>query len=208
MSTGRPADYSAISSYSRVKILHAVQERPRRSLAELVDEVGLHPNTVREHLQRLVDDGYLVSEVEQRSTRGRPRLLYSASDGSGAPSSVQRKKVRAAAERGDLMRTVLPNDEALALETAALHQIDALVDDLEGAGFDPIVDEVGLTVDVTPCAHAQSQAAHREMLCRVHLGLMANVLAAAGGPLSVEGMRPALDPSECVVQLRRTDVSM
>jgi hypothetical protein len=40
------------------------------------------------------------------------------------------------------------------LDTAALHQIDALVEDLEGAGFDPLVDERELTVELTPCAHA------------------------------------------------------
>ena len=57
MTTGRPAGYSAISNYSRVEILHLVQDRPDRTVAELVSATSLHPNTVREHLQRLIDDG-------------------------------------------------------------------------------------------------------------------------------------------------------
>ena len=71
MTTGRPLGYSAISSYSRVEILHLVQDQPRRTVTELVAATGLHPNTVREHLQRLIDDGYVVNETERRTTRGR-----------------------------------------------------------------------------------------------------------------------------------------
>ncbi|KXZ60910.1 winged helix-turn-helix transcriptional regulator [Microbacterium laevaniformans] len=200
MTTGRPVGYSAISSYSRVEILHLVQEQPRRTITEIVEATGLHPNTVREHLQRLIDEGYVVSAAEHRTTRGRPRVLYSAADGILASSPIQRRKVRAAAERGDLMRRVLPG-AAPELDTEALHQVDALVEDLIDAGFDPLVDERELTVDLTPCAHASSQAEHREVLCRVHLGLMQSVLSAAGGPLAVDDMRPSCDPRECVVQL-------
>ncbi|MBN9213665.1 MAG: transcriptional regulator [Microbacterium sp. SCN 70-200] len=200
MTTGRPAGYSAISNYSRVEILHLVQEQPRRTVAELVDATDLHPNTVREHLQRLIDDGYVVSASEHRTTRGRPRVLYSATDGINSHSPVQHRRVRAAAERGDLMRRVLPGSTP-DLDTAALHQIDALVEDLVDAGFDPLVDERELTVELTPCAQASAQADHREVLCSVHLGIMQSVLSSADGPLSVDGMRSSCDPRECIVQL-------
>ncbi len=200
MTTGRPAGYSAISNYSRVEILHLVQDRPERTVSELVSATKLHPNTVREHLQRLIDDGYVVSKTENRTTRGRPRVLYSATDGVVARSAVQHRRVRAAAERGDLMRRVIPG-AAPDLEQSALHQIDALVEDLVDAGFDPLVDEDELTVELTPCAHASAQASHREVLCSVHLGIMQSVLSAADGPLSVDGMRSSCDPRECIVQL-------
>ncbi len=200
MTTGRPAGYSAISSYSRVQLLHLIQDQPQRTISELVAATELHPNTVREHLQRLIDDGYIVAETERRTTRGRPRVLYSAADGMTASSEVQRRKVKESAARGDLMRRVLPGATPH-LEQAALHQVDALVDDLLDAGFDPLVDEKALTVDLTPCAQAEAQAAHRSVLCQVHIGLMQSVLTEAGGPLSVEGMRPSCDPRECVVQL-------
>jgi predicted ArsR family transcriptional regulator len=200
MTTGRPVGYSAISSYSRVELLHLIQERPRRTISELVAATELHPNTVREHLQRLIDDGYVVAIPERRTTRGRPRVLYTAADGASASSPVQRRKVKQSAERGDLMRRVLPGPPTR-LGTAALHQVDALVDDLLDAGFDPLVDEATLTVDLTPCAQAEAQSAHRSVLCAVHLGLMQSVLAEAGGPLTVAGMKPACDPRQCVVQL-------
>lgn len=199
VTTVRSTAYSAISSASRVEILHLVQQRARRTLAELTDATGLHANTVREHVQRLIDDGYMVAEPERRTTRGRPRVLYSAA--TDTPSDVQARRVAAAAERGDLMRRVLPATSPTHLDTDALHQIDAIVEDLMDAGFDPIVDEDELTIDLTPCAHAAAQAEHRELLCRVHLGLMQGVLDAAGGPLSVDGMRSSCDPEQCVVQL-------
>ncbi|WP_455133874.1 helix-turn-helix transcriptional regulator [Microbacterium aurum] len=204
MTTGRPTGYSAISSYSRVEILHLVQEQPQRTIAEIVAATKLHPNTVREHLQRLIDEGYVVAVAEHRTTRGRPRVLYSAADGVAATSAVQRRKVIAAAERGDLMRRVLPGEDP-ELAPDALHQVDALVEDLIDAGFDPLVDERELTIDLTPCAQATAQAAHREVLCQVHLELMQSVLAAAGGPLSIDGIRPSCDPNECVVQLMLAD---
>lgn len=200
MTTGRPIGYSAISSYSRVELLHLIQERPQRTISELVDATSLHPNTVREHLQRLIDDGYVVALPELRTTRGRPRVLYSVADGAVASSPIQRRKVKAAAERGDLMRRVLPGAPP-ELDDEALHQVDALIDDLIDAGFDPLVDERALTVDLTPCAQAEAQASHREVLCSVHLGLMQSVLTEAGGPLSVDGMRSSCDPRQCIVQL-------
>lgn len=200
MTTGRPAGYSAISSYSRVEILHLIQEQPRRTVAEIVESTRLHANTVREHLQRLIEDGYVISAAEDRKTRGRPRVLYSAADGAASSSAVQQRKVRAAAERGDLMRRVIPG-LAPELDTAALHQVDALVEDLIDAGFDPLVDESELTIDLTPCAQATAQAEHRDVLCSVHLSLMQGVLNEAGGPLSVDGMRSSCDPRGCVVQL-------
>lgn len=193
--------YSAISSYSRVEILHLVQEHPRRTISELQQATALHANTIREHLARLISDGYVVAEKELRTTRGRPRVLYSASDGKAASSLVQQRKVREAGQRGDLMRRILTLDMPENLGTDAVHQLDALVEELEDEGFDPMIDERALTVDLTPCAHTTAQAEHREVLCSVHLGLLQGVLAEAGGPLAVDGMRSSCDPSVCVIQL-------
>lgn len=202
------AGYSAISSYSRVEIMHLVQQRSRRSIAELVEATGLHPNTVREHVQRLMDAGYVIAETERRTTRGRPRVLYTAATGDDAASSpVAAQRARDAAARGDLLRRVYPSDAEQVLEPDALHQLDALVEDLSEAGFDPLIDERTLTVDLTPCPHATT-ADHRGMLCRVHVGLMDGVLTQAGGPLKVDGIAPSCDPAQCVVQLSfQTDAS-
>ena len=196
--------YGPISSYSRVRILHVVQERPERTIGELCDATGLHANTVREHLQRLIEGGYVIPTVEHRTTRGRPRTLYRAATGApDASSPVARNKAKAAARRGDLLRSVLPGT-GTALGKDATYQLDALVEHLEESGFEPVVDDRGLTVDLSPCPHAAGRPEDRPMLCQVHLGLMQGVLAEAGGPLEAECVREAALPSECTVQLRDT----
>lgn len=190
-----------ISSYSRVRILHLVQSRPERTIGELCESTGLHPNTVREHLQRLIEGGYVISATERRTTRGRPRTLYSAATGEAdASSPVAREKVSAAARRGDLMRRLL-HAEASGHGQEATYQLDALVEHLEESGFEPIVDEEQLTIDLTPCPHAAARPEHRPLLCRVHLGLMQAVLAEAGGPLTARCVRSSARPQECTVEL-------
>ncbi|WP_409047403.1 helix-turn-helix transcriptional regulator [Microbacterium sp. HA-8] len=201
---GTSGTYSAISSFSRVEILHLIQERPRRTIAELAEATGLHANTVREHLDRLTEGGHIVRETEHRTTRGRPRVLYSAATGEAEASSpIARRKAREAAERGDIMRRVMPwtGSSVNEIGTDATHQLDAIVDHLSESGFDPLVDDKELTIDLTPCPHATAQAGHRATLCSVHRGIMQGVLTAARGPLLIDGMRSSCNPEECVVQL-------
>jgi predicted ArsR family transcriptional regulator len=201
MVTARPV-CGPISSYSRVQILHLVQTRPDRTIAEICEETGLHANTVREHLQRLAEGGYIIQKTEHRTTRGRPRTLYSAATGApGASSPVAREKVNEAARRGDLMRRVLHTD-ASELGREATYQLDALVEHLEESGFDPIIDERQMTVELTPCPHAAASPENRPLLCQVHLGLMQGVLTQAGGPIAAECVLAAANPAECTVQLR------
>ncbi|GAT74223.1 regulatory protein IclR [Microbacterium sp. HM58-2] len=201
MANGGPV-CGPISTYSRVQILHLVQTRAERTIGELSAATGLHANTVREHLQRLIEGGYVIQATERRTTRGRPRTLYSAATGApGASSAVARDKAKAAAQRGDLLRRVLPA-AASDLEQDATHQLDALVEHLEESGFEPIVDDERLTVDLSPCPHAAARPENRPLLCQVHLSLMQGVLAEAGGPLSAESVQGAT-PSECTVQLGR-----
>jgi predicted ArsR family transcriptional regulator len=203
------APYSAISSSSRVQILHALQTRGHRTITDLCEATGLHPNTVREHLQRLTDGGYIVAETEHRTTRGRPRVLYSAASGTHLASPIAQRKARDAARRGDLMRRVMPWTDGTNpdLPTTAVHQIDALIDDLVDAGFDPDIDETTLTVDISPCPNAEAGAEQRETLCSVHLTLMDAVLTQAGGPLRVDAMAASCDPKQCVVRLMLTQES-
>ncbi|WP_144792852.1 ArsR family transcriptional regulator [Microbacterium paludicola] len=201
MSSARPA-CGPISTYSRVQILHLVQSRSPRTIGDLCDATGLHQNTIREHLQRLIEGGYIIASTERRTTRGRPRTLYSAATGTPeASSDVAREKITAAARRGDLMRRALPQT-ASDLGTEAAHQLDALIEHLEESGFEPVIDDDQLTVDLTPCPHAAARPEDRPVLCRVHLGLMQGVLTQAGGPLTADFVQEPAAPEECTVQLR------
>lgn len=206
MASARPA-CGPISTFSRVQILHLVQSRSPRSISELCEATGLHQNTIREHLQRLIEGGYIIPSIEHRATRGRPRTLYSAVTGTPeASSAVARDKVNAAARRGDLMRRAMPAT-ASDLGPRATYQLDALIEHLEESGFEPVIDDAQLTVDLTPCPHAAARPEDRPVLCRVHLGLMQGVLTEAGGPLAADSVRESALPVECTVQLRLTDIA-
>jgi predicted ArsR family transcriptional regulator len=217
MANGGPV-CGPISTFSRVRILHALFEggsaqddtartRGKLTIGDLCDATGLHPNTVREHLQRLIEGGYVIQASEHRTTRGRPRTLYSAVTGAAdASSPIARNKAKAAAVRGDLLRRVLPAS-ASALGRDATYQLDALIEHLEESGFEPVVDDEQLTVDLSPCPHAAGRAEDRPMLCSVHLGLMQGVLTEAGGPLAAEAVRTSALPADCTVQLRLTEMT-
>lgn len=47
-------------------------------VSEVAEHVGLHPNTVRWHLDQLTESGRVKRSTEARMRAGRPRLLYSA----------------------------------------------------------------------------------------------------------------------------------
>jgi predicted ArsR family transcriptional regulator len=79
MASRRVSAYRALASDKRVLMLHEMQRRGEPlGIDELAAAVGLHVNTAREHLERLIDSGFVESRPEQRTTRGRPRILYSA----------------------------------------------------------------------------------------------------------------------------------
>ncbi|WP_024287553.1 metalloregulator ArsR/SmtB family transcription factor [Cellulomonas sp. KRMCY2] len=81
----RVSAYRALASESRVQILHVLQQGGAPlPVDEIAPAVGLHVNTAREHLDRLVASGFVHREPEVRTTRGRPRMLYRSVDRAAA----------------------------------------------------------------------------------------------------------------------------
>src|SRR5690606_40084935 len=63
-----------------------LQEQGEIPLDVVARAVRLHHNTVREHLDRLIEAGFVESRPERRGTRGRPRILYRPADAPGHKS--------------------------------------------------------------------------------------------------------------------------
>jgi len=63
----------------RDKILQTLLRKPRSTINDLADAVGINPISVRHHLTNLQMEG-LVDTEEERHGVGRPRLMYMLTD--------------------------------------------------------------------------------------------------------------------------------
>ena len=76
--------------------------------------------------------------------------------------------------------------EAPELDEDAMHQLDALYEHLDELGLEPDLDEKNLEVALSPCRFHTLVAEQGHAVCRVHEGLIRDVLNRAEGPLEVD----------------------
>lgn len=173
------------------------------TVGDLAEAAGLHHNTTREHLQRLIRDGFVTREVEHRETKGRPRILYSAATGADSRDGCVRETQAQASElRGDQVRQLLPIEAIL--HSPLQRQVDALDDHLDQTGFDAKLDSDGRHVHLHECPYSEMAREHPEV-CRVHFGLIRGVLEQTAGPLSADALHPFVGQNTCTLEISRTD---
>lgn len=165
--------------------------------ADISESLGLHPNTVRPHLERMREAGLLDVEVGGRGDVGRPQHRYSVAR--NAPSlgfepptmPVLARMVLAMAARlhasADDAEAV-GRTEGIARATPyadAPSTLEALVADLDRLGFDPLVtddpdDPDAAVVAFAHCPFADLAERHPELVCGLHRGLVAGFVAEMG----------------------------
>lgn len=208
---------------SRTRIFQLLQAHGGAvPVEEVAAGVGLHVNTAREHLDRLVASGFVEREAEHRTTRGRPRIFY-RSVGSAAVAAVdgraREQLVRllldgygkalespgdAAEQAGAEWAAQLgcPGAEASADEAADLtEQLSALRRHFEDLGFEPEFDSDALELHLRHCPFEDVARERREVVCGAHVGLARGVLTRHAGPLRVDRMEPLVEPQHCVLHL-------
>jgi predicted ArsR family transcriptional regulator len=183
---------------------------------ELAGRVGLHPNTVRWHLEILADAGLVGSAPAPRRSPGRPRILYalepepaehgtdehrllatvltgalaSADDGAARAEKAGEAWGRYLLAKGPLARRI---DDGAAVEE--------VVELLDGQGFEPSVSAGEIHMARCPFhALAESQP---EVVCAVHKGLITGALSAVGSDLEVVELDVFVRPDLCVARLAR-----
>ncbi|ALJ22225.1 winged helix-turn-helix transcriptional regulator [Microbacterium sp. No. 7] len=192
--------FRGLAHASRFRILRAVRDNPGIGLAEISESTGLHPNTLRDHTRVLIDGGFLRGEVEHRPSRGRPRTIYFPIDADTEHEEVQRR-IDEAKRHGDLLRRIADIDTG-SLDPDALHQLDAVYEHLDEVGLNPDMQESELRVQLHPCRFHGLIAEHRDTVCRVHEGLIREVLHRAGGPVEVDRLDALVTPHQCQLHLR------
>ena len=194
--------------------------------AQVAASVGRHVTTVRQHLDALVDGGVVSRRIEQRTVRGRPRVLYSATsrrepddgdglmamvlathlshgdDPAGQAEQAGRDWGRALTARaGDASGSPAPEGPTVPDVGAAAERIVALFDEI---GFEPQAHATaaGTVIDLNRCPFAHLAQAHPEIACSVHLGLMRGALENLGAPVRAHRLEPFVTPTLCRAHLR------
>ena len=167
-----------------------------------------HPNTIREHLDGLVDDRLAARTRAAAHGRGRPAWLYSAtpdvgsdqgaSDYAGLASALAAQIVRTsrqpradAIEAGrawgrDLVRRSPvgvgedPVPHAATAPSAMAVRV-AVVALLEEHGFAPSPDARAAVVKLRRCPLLEAAHQYPEVVCGVHLGIVRGALDELGG---------------------------
>jgi predicted ArsR family transcriptional regulator len=193
----------------------------------VADALGLHPNTVRPHLERMRDVGLLDMETESKGEVGRPQHRYSlapdapslgfeppampmmsrmllgvaAAAGASREEAVEigRQQGRAAAAAVEAATVVAELDDA---EDRAAECIAALVDALARVGFDPAVadDDDGVVIAFSRCPFAELAESNPDLVCNLHRGLVEGFVEAVGGA-GIQGFGTLVDRAPCRVAL-------
>jgi len=203
----QPPSYKTLASLSRMNLLYQLQSRGTMTVNDLAEAAGLHHNTAREHLDRLIAEGFVTCTPETRDSKGRPRMLYSAASEVGAElGSIRARKIVAAQQRAEQLRRILP-PQAVDLPAlagcsgpAAQRQLDALDDHLDQAGFDARVAADGERLNLHDCPYSEMVKEHPEV-CGVHYRLIQGVLEQADGPLRAVGLNLIDAPHRCVIEM-------
>ena len=188
-----------------------------RTAGELAAQMSLHPNTVREHLDALVDLALVGREAETPEGRGRPAWRYLALEGPEQDVRVRDYAGLAAALAGQIARTSSdPSGDALVSgsgwgrELAAgrrsapgsaagsRREVVALLDEL---GFAPAADRRAATVRLRQCPLLAAAERYPEVVCSVHLGIVQGALAELGGDPSRASLQAFAEPGACLLEL-------
>lgn len=195
----------------------------------LAEATGLHENTVRFHLERLLEEGAVERRTGVSRGPGRPPLTFVARrDRHGAGHDNYELLARVLAgqlgEAGDPVasaeaagrswgrsRPAPQETDVVPGRTAPPDPWDASLEELtrvlDDAGFAPEVSAEApgaATVRVHHCPFLRLAREDRAVPCAVHLGLMEGVLEATGSAAAVERLEPFVTPSLCVARVRAT----
>ncbi|PRZ44158.1 putative ArsR family transcriptional regulator [Antricoccus suffuscus] len=205
---------------SRRRVLGVLREARRPiDVQEVVQRVGLHANTVRFHLDGLVEAGLAKRGAEDRTRPGRPRTTYAAavlddpSDQRGyrllanmltGYVATEVKDPAAAARRtGRDWGRYLAGRPTPAQNLDAHGATEQVVRRLADVGFAPeAVEHDGATqVLMRHCPFLETAERHSNVVCSLHLGLMQGMLAETGAPVHTDRLEPFVEPSLCIAYL-------
>jgi predicted ArsR family transcriptional regulator len=188
----------ALGDNTRYAIYLELARSPRPlATADISESLGLHPNTVRPHMERMREAGLLDVEVGGRGDVGRPQHRYSIAQ--NAPSLglepptmpvlarmvlAMAARLQASADDAEAVGRVEGASRAQPYQQAP-STLEALVSDLDRLGFDPLVtdspeDPDAAVIAFAHCPFADLAEQHPDLVCGLHRGLVAGFVAEMG----------------------------
>lgn len=183
---------------------------------ELASRLGLHPNGVRVHLERLQDAG-LVERRQERAGRGRPGDRWTVAPGaqpSGqAPSAYASLAVwlaRAIPAGPTRLREVERTGREIGRELApkgGADPVEELRQTFAALGFQPSMNvkaDDGLACRLENCPYRDSVRENPDVVCTLHRGLTVGVLEKLDPKAKLTRFEPH-DPDRagCLVEVSR-----
>ncbi len=211
----RPGD--ALSQPTRARLFALLGELHRPAATEEVAaELGMHPNGVRLHLERLLEEG-LVERRRERQARGRPRDTWAispdAQPGGDPPTgyaSLSRWLVRAlvicGARVADMEETGRLIGRGLASDHPGAKDEQMLFDALTTLGFQPEREPPAreqVSYRLRNCPYRQAVHERQTLVCALHRGLTNGLVEAMDADSSVVEFEPQ-DPdlAGCLIRVQ------
>lgn len=182
---------------------------------ELALSVGLHPNTVREHLDRLVATGLVTRQTSAPAGRGRPGHRYVAAqprpeEDPSAYRMLAGVLAAALAGRDDAAGAAMRAGEGWGAQAAGARghaddpsiAVEHLVDLLDDLGFAPeLATDAAPSILLHHCPFGALAHERSDVVCGAHLGLMRGALRELGAPLDAVDLEPFVGPDLCRARL-------
>ncbi|ORA10134.1 helix-turn-helix transcriptional regulator [Mycobacterium asiaticum] len=185
------------------------------SIVAIAQQLDVHPNTVRFHLESLIGDGQVERVQPHRRGPGRPPLMFRAvpqmdrggtrhyqllaeilASGLAAEPDPAAKAIatgRAWGERLEFQGPVSGVDES----------IDRLASVLDGLGFEPEprASGGGRQLGLRHCPFLEMAEKQPGVVCPIHLGLMRGALEKWDAPVTVDRLEAFVEPGLCLAHL-------
>jgi predicted ArsR family transcriptional regulator len=221
------ADAAPSSGTPRLELLKALGDNTRYAIylelarapsplatAQIADTLGLHPNTVRPHLDRMREVGLLEVITDAQGTVGRPQHRYTLA--ADAPSLgfeppalpvLARMLLRLAATAGLSASDAIEAGREQGATAAGLRAdvgtcAEALDAELAALGFDPesVHDDHGATIAFTRCPFRELAESNPDLVCGLHRGLIEGFADQRGDGRVVE-FHDLADRTPCQVEI-------
>jgi predicted ArsR family transcriptional regulator len=187
------------------------------TIVAIADVLGVHPNTVRFHLDGLVGDEQVERVEPGRKGPGRPPLMFRAvrqMDRGGTRHyrllaeiltmalGAEKDSAAKALAAGRAWGRQLDAKSSAAVESSEM-AIGQLVDVLDELGFAPEHrrEDGDHQVGLRHCPFLELAESRTAVVCPVHLGLMQGALETWGAPVAVERLEAFVEPDLCVAHL-------